>query len=365
MLGKTAHAGQLRTRQDDARGLANRVSRRNLVIGMGRWTVFAAGLALLGGCQLVDPSAPGSSARMPRVGYLSPDSPAERALWEAFRDGLASLGYVEGRTITIDERWAPENGVAAWAELAADLVRLPLDLIVVSSNTPAALAVKSATSSLPIVAVNVADPVGSGLVASLARPGGNVTGLSNSAPGITSKYLDLLRAVTPGLRRVAMLGNPTSAAVIAQWNDFVLAAQAAGLTAQLVGVRTAEDLAPGVAGAVREGVGALHVLGGSPLGELRDEVANLALQYHLPTHSGGGKGAVSQGMLMSYNPDETTMHQRAASFVDKILKGARPGDLPIEQPTVFELFVNMKIAQALSIRIPPDVASQVTEWVQE
>jgi putative ABC transport system substrate-binding protein len=281
-----------------------------------------------------------------------------------FRDGLASLGYVEGRTITIDERWAPENGVAAWEELAAELVRLPLSLIVVVANTPAAQAVKSATSTLPIVAVNVADPVGSGLVASLARPGGNLTGLSNTAPGIAGKWLELLRAVTPGLRRVAMLGNPTSAAVIAQWNDFASATQASGLTALLVGARTAEDLAPGISRAVQEGVGALCVLGGSPLTELRIEIANLALQYHLPTHSAGGPAGVRQGMLMSYNADQATMSHHAATFVDKILKGASPADLPIEQPTAFELSVNVKTAQALGITFPPDVAAQVTQWVQ-
>jgi putative ABC transport system substrate-binding protein len=302
---------------------------------------------------------------VPRIGYLSQTSAGATVAWQAFHDGLASLGYVEGRTITIDKRYGPENGVAPWAELAAELVELPLDLIVVSQNTPAALAVKSAAGSLPIVAVDVADPVGSGLVASLARPGGKVTGLSNTAPGIAGKYLDLLRAVTPGLRRVALVGNPTSAAVIAQWNDFVLAAQAVGLTALLVGVRTEEDLAPGIYGAVREGVGALQVLGGSPLGEIREEVANLALQYHLPTHSSGGQVGVSQGMLMSYSPDVATMHQRAAAFVDKVLKGARPADVPIEQPTVFELFVNMKTAQALGITFPPDVASQVTEWIRQ
>jgi putative ABC transport system substrate-binding protein len=301
--------------------------------------------------------------KVPRIGWLSsgiPPSEAERerALGlSSFLQGLRELGYVEGQNIVVEERYA-EGQLERLPELAAELVQLRVDVIV-AGDPQAILPAKQATSTIPIVMSVSADPVGSGLVASLARPGGNVTGLSNVAPQLAGKRLELLKEVVPGVSRVAVLGRPGQA----DWEPLAVATQALGGQLQALEVQSPDDIKDAFEAAVRERADVLIVLA-SPI-VLRHSrlIVDLAAESRLPTMY-PRKEYVQDGGLMYYGPSTPELHRRAAYYVDRILKGAKPGDLPVEQPTRFELVVNLKTAEALGITIPPSVLARADEVVQ-
>jgi putative ABC transport system substrate-binding protein len=273
---------------------------------------------------------------MPRLGYLSlgpREAYAETV--DAFLGALRDLGYVEGQTIAIEWRFAPLGSDAAWAELGAELVRLPVDLIVSLSSTTASLAAKAATSTIPIVVV-AALPVETGLVASLSRPGGNITGVA-SPVGVNAKHLDLLRAVVPGLTGAAFFGEANNPANRPQWDEFRTAAETAGVQPQLIELRTPGDLEEAFDLVELGGAQALSVAAQTLLRPVRERVAELALQHRLPSITRGG-GYAEAGLLMNYGQrgGAATREPAAAVYVGKISEGTRPADLPVELPTQYD-----------------------------
>ena len=317
----------------------------NLVISRRRFVVASlAGLAL--------PRA-GAAQRAARVGFLSPFTASVAAPWhEAFRPGLRELGWTEGQNITIEYRYANGNNDRL-PELAAELVRLKVDVIVASIGTDAAIA-KSATTSIPIVMASGGDPVAGGLVASLARPGGNITGLTQMAPELTGKRLELLKQIVPNLSRVAVLWYPRGTTSPLSWKEMQSPARELGIRLQSLEVQSPADFAKAFHDATTARAGAVVVLP-NPLfvANLR-RIAELAAKTRLPSifHL---REFPDVGGLLAYGVDRADMYRRAAAYVDKILKGAKPADLPIEQPTKFELVINLKTAKALGLTIPRSV----------
>ena len=320
-----------------------------------------AGLGLLAGCGALPPrTAP--AAKVPRIGYQSTASTsANAARLEAFRQGLRELGYVEGQNVAIEYRFA-EGKAERLGELAAELVRLEVDVIVTAapSSTRAA---KAATSTIPIVMAYDNDPVGNGFVASLARPGGNITGLSGFAPEISAKQLELLRAIVPGLSRVAVLGTWSLPGYETQASAMESAAGALGVRLQRLDVPGPEGLEPAFREARDGRADAVVVLPSPILESDRTRVADLAAQHRLPAiyHA---REYVEVGGLVCYGASWIGLYRRAATYVDKILKGARPADLPVEQPTTFDLVINLKTAEALGLAIPESVLEQATEVIR-
>ncbi len=300
--------------------------------------------------------------KVPRVGYLSSGSATTSRYLEAFRQGLRELGWVEGQNIVIDWRYA-EGRLDRLPDLAAELVRLKVDVIV-TVPTPAAVAAKNATGTIPIVMINVSDPVGLGLIASLARPGGNATGLSYSV-GVESfgKALELLKETVPKLHRVAVLSNPANPAHAPVIGDVKVAARSLGVQLQLLEARGPNELDVAFAAMAKERVGALLVLPDSMLILHRARLADLAAKNRLPAMY-GLREHVEAGGLMTYGPSTVANFRRAAFFMDKILKGAKPADLPVEQPTKFELVINRKTAKALGLTIPPSVLVRADEMIE-
>jgi putative ABC transport system substrate-binding protein len=303
-----------------------------------------------------------------RVGYVSigsaPGTPGSytRPL-EGFRQQLRELGWVEGRNIAIEYRWA-DGRVDRLAGLADELVRLKVDLIT-AAPTPAALAAKKATSTIPIVGLSLTEPVAVGLVASLARPGGNVTGVSYAfGTDIFGKQLELLRDVVPKVRRVAAIGDPGSSPAHPHMLDAVkTAGRSLGLELQLVDVRASSEFDGAFAAMVKERAGALLVMG-SPLFFLhRARLAELAMKHRLPSMSTQEQW-VDAGGLMSYGPNFVDVYRRGAVYVDRILKGAKPGELPIEQPTSLALVLNLKTAKRLGLAIPPGVRERADQVIE-
>jgi ABC-type uncharacterized transport system substrate-binding protein len=322
--------------------------------------VVVTALLLMG--SLVAEAQP--PAKVPRVGYLSATSRADvrsqRSL-EAFRQGLRDLGYVESQSIMIEYRWA-DGKYERLPDLAAELVRLPVDVIV-TGIVPAILAAKNATSTIPIVMTVVVDPVATGLVASIARPGRNITGSSIMAPELVAKQLELLREVVPQVSRVAILWNPANPGNAPQLRQAEVAARALGLRIQPLEVRDPTAIDRTFMLMTRERAGALLVLVDSMLIGQRERIADLAAKSRLPAVYGWGEHAEAGG-LMSYGANRFDSYRRAAVYVDKILKGAKPGDLPIQQATQFELIINLKTAKALGLTIPSSLmvrADQVIE----
>src|SRR5262245_9196812 len=304
--------------------------------------------------RLVNPVAVEAqqAAKVPRIGYLSGNLAATPHNPEAFRQGLRDLGYVEGRSVVIEYRDA-EGQLERLRALAAELVALKVDVIVVG-GTPQARAAKQATRTLPIVFATVGDPVGSGLVTSLARPGGNATGLSNLIPELVGKCLELLKQAVPGVGRVAILWQP--GAVPERTEKDILkgaevAEQALGVRPQFVEVRGPGDFDRAFSEMARARAGALTVLATTMLILERRRLVDLAAKNRLPTVYPLREFVDAQG-LMSYGANDADLFRRAATYVDKILKGAKPGDLPVEQPTKFELVINLKAAKALGLTIP-------------
>ena len=289
--------------------------------------------------------------KVPRVGFLTAFSPSDFPQWrEGFRQGLRDLGYTEGHNIVIEYRYA-EGQPERLPGLAAELVRLKMDIIA-AETTPANLAVKKVTGTIPIVMTLVADPVGSGLVSSLAHPGGNITGLSLQLPDIAAKRLQLLQEVVPMASRVAILWNSTSPITPPQFKAAEAAAPALGVQLESLGVRTPADFERAFQVATRKRVDALFILDDFFLATHMTQLGALTAKTRLPAMA-GVTGFAEAGVLISYGPNFTDITRRSVTYVDKILKGTKPGDLPIEQPTNFELVINLKTARTLGLTISP------------
>ena len=302
-------------------------------------------------------------AKVPRIGYLSPLSPSsDSTRIEAFRQGLRDFGYVEGQNIAIEYRYA-EGKFNRLPDLAAELVRFKVDVIVVAS-TPGILAAKNATSTIPIVMALSADPVPTGLVSSLACPGGNITGLSLLSGELSGKRLELLKEVVPNLSRVAVLWDPVNPATLLQLRETEAAAQVLGVQLQPLEVRgpnpdferAFQDTAGGQAGA-------LITLDDLLILIHRRKIVDFAAKKRLPAMY-GFRELPDAGGLMSYTANRSHLFRRAATYVDKLLKGAKPADLPVEQPTRFEFVINMKTAKALGLTIPPSILIRADQVIQ-
>jgi putative ABC transport system substrate-binding protein len=304
------------------------------------------------------------AAKVARIGYLAHDLAANPHMPEAFRQGLRDLAYVEGRNLVIEYRDA-EGKSERLPALAAELVALKVDVIL-AGGTPQALAAKQATRTLPIVFANSGDPVGSGLVTSLARPGGNVTGLSNLGTELVGKCLEQLTQAVPGVSRVAALWQP---GVLPERTDkdmlkgAEVAARALGVRLQFVEARGPADFDRAFSDMTRARADALTVLRSSMLSNERRRLVDLAAKNRLPTVY-PWREFVDAGGLMSYGANVADLFRRAATYVDKILKGAKPADLPVEQPTRFELVINLKTAKALGLTIPPLLLGRADEVIQ-
>ena len=296
-----------------------------------------------------------------RIGVLSGFTREHDRNVEAFLEGMRALGYVEGQHLVLEYRGAAGQ-YERFPALAAELVRLPVDVLL-AGGTPAALAAKDATTTIPIVIAGVGDPVGSGLVTSLARPGGNVTGVSVLQPEVIGKQLEFLKNVSPTVSRVAILWNPANPGTARTRRAAEVAAPAVGVQLYLVETHGPEAFDRAFAAMTRAQAGALLVLGDPMFAQHRSRLAALAAANHLPTVY-NNRLFVEAGGLLCYGPSHPDMYRRAATYVDKILKGAKPGDLPVEQPTTFELVINLKTAKALGITIPPSLLLLADEVIQ-
>ena len=321
-------------------------------------------IMLLGGTAASVPLAARAQQKpMPVIGFLGNDRGAPGVA--GFNQGLRELGYTEGRNILIEYRWA-EGKPERFPVLAAELVALKVDVILTAGGTLAALAAKQATTTLPIVFGVVGDPIAEGLVTSLARPGGNVTGLSNVTNDLIGKWLELLKQVVPGINLVAVLWKPDSMpdrAREVRLKELNVSAQALGVQLQVVEALGPADLDKAFLDISAKGASALVVLTTPIFGIERQRIADLAAKNRLPTVY-ASRNYVDVGGLMSYGPNFADLHRRAASYVDKILKGAKPSDLPVEQPTKFELVVNLKTAKALGVEIPATVLTRADEVIE-
>ena len=315
---------------------------------------------VLGTCVLAVPFAVrAQQQRVYRIGFLGNSTAAlEANLVGPFREGLRDLGYVEGRNIVIEYRWA-EGKYERFPELIAELVALNVDIIV-TAGTPAALAVKRAMVRIPLVMAAVGDPVGTGLVASLARPGGNFTGLTAIAPDLEGKRLELLREVVPKVSHVSFLLNPENALQTASEKQARAAAEVLHVDVQFVGVREVSHFDQAFDTIAKERPDALIVLADRVFLHNRARIVDFAARNRLPAVY-PYRELVEAGGLMSFGPNYADMHRRAANYVDKILKGAKPADLPVEQPTKFELIINLKTAKALGLTIPQSVLIRADE----
>jgi putative tryptophan/tyrosine transport system substrate-binding protein len=300
--------------------------------------------------------------KIPRIGFLGNSTAAlEENLVEPFRQGLRDLGYVEGRNILIEYRWA-EGKYQRFPTLIAELIALKVDVIV-TAGTPASLAVKKATTSIPLVMIAVGDPVGTGLITSLAHPGGNITGLTSIAGDLEGKRLELLREVVPGLSHVAVFWNPASPFQVVAEKEVQAAARVLRMKVLSLGVQAQEQLDNAFATIRRERPGALLVLADRLFLHNRARIMDFATQNHLPgVHA--YVELVEAGGLMSYGPSYADMHKRAAIYVDKILKGRKPADLPVEQPMKFEFVVNLKAAKQIGLTIPPNVLARADKVIK-
>jgi putative ABC transport system substrate-binding protein len=301
-------------------------------------------------------------AKVPRIGFLGVTSPSTiSARIEAFRQGLSELGYVEGKNIVIEYRWA-EGNFDRLPALAVELVRLNVDVIVTAGPMDTRTA-KEATSRIPIVMTWDQDPVGSGFVASLARPGGNITGLSILAPEISGKQLELLKEIVPKLSRVVFLGNSSEPGNAQALREMEAAARAFGVQLQYLDVLAPKDIEPAFRAATKGRAQAILVLTSPVVVAQRTQVVDLAVKNRLPAIY-YRRQFVEDGGLMSYGVSQNDLDRRAATYVDKILKGAKPADLPVEQPTKFEFIVNLKTAKQIGLTIPPNVLARADRVIK-
>jgi putative ABC transport system substrate-binding protein len=300
--------------------------------------------------------------KVPRIGFLSAISPSSVSVrTEAFRQGLRELGYVEGKNIVIEWRYA-EGKIDRLSEFSAELVRLKVDVIVSSGPTPIRPA-KEATATIPIVFTFDSDPVGNGFVASLARPGGNITGLSTLAPEISGKQLEILKEIVPRLSRVAVLGNSTRPGNAQALRATELAAGAFGVQLQYLDIIGPKDLETTFQAASKGSAEALLVLPSPVTTSHRIQLADLAVKSRLPAIYPMSESA-EDGGLMSYGTNVADLYKRAATYVDKILKGAKPADLPVEQPIKFEFIINLKAAKQIDLTIPPNVLARADKVIK-
>ena len=316
--------------------------------------VAALALALFAAPFAVEAQQTG---KVPRVGVLGGQSPESSPAILGLRQGLSELGYVEGQNIAIEWRWARGND-ERFPDLAAELVRLKVDIIV-AATAPGAQAAQRATKTIPIVMGFVNDPVALGLVANLARPGGNITGLTVPTSEMAGKRLQLLREVAPTVARIAVFSDPGQPTDL---GGTEAAARALGVPLQVWKVRSGGELDRTFTAIARERAAGIIILPGSTTFAYRAHIAQLAVTHRLPT-SAWARELTEAGCLMSYGANLHDVARRAAYFVDKILKGAKPGDLPIEQPTKFELVINLKTAKALGLTIPPSLLGRADEVI--
>lgn len=302
------------------------------------------------------------ATRVHRIGFLGNSTAAlEANLIGPFRDGLRELGYVEGRNVVIEYRWA-EGDYARFPKLVAELLSLGVEMIV-TAGTPAAQAVQRASRTIPLVMVAVGDPVHTGLAATLAHPGGNATGLTSIAPDLEGKRIELLTLVVPRLAGIAVLWNPGNAFHAGAEREAQIAAKRVHLDLLSVPVRTASDFDAAFAAIAGAHAGALSVLADRVFLHNRARIVAFAEQHRLPAVY-PYRELVDAGGLMSFGPDYGEMHRRAATYVDRILKGARPGDLPIEQPTKFQLLINVRAARSIGLSIPPSLLVRADEVIE-
>jgi ABC-type uncharacterized transport system substrate-binding protein len=320
-------------------------------------------LALVGAAAFDPfPAAAQGPNNRPRIGFLGNSTPAlEASLVDSFRKGLGDLGYVEGRSISIEYRWA-EGDYDRLPSLVRDLVKSKVEMIV-TAGTPAALAVKEAGSSVPLVMIAVGDPVGTGLVSSLARPGGNVTGLTSMTPELEGKRLQLIKEVVPAVSRLAVFWNPANAYQTADAEQVEAAASVLNVPVLSLPVRTGEELDNAFAKVLAEGADAALILADRLFLHNRQRIADFLVTNRLPVMN-AYRELVEAGALMSFGPSYAVMHRQAASYVDKILKGTKPADLPVQQPAKFEFVVNLKSAGAIGVAIPHAVLLRADEVIE-
>ncbi len=323
-----------------------------------RVALILALVASLAAPRAVDAQQAGKMWRIGTLDYGS--EAARRDLWKEFREGLHELGYIEGRNITLEARWA--NGVASeLPRLSAELVRSKPDLIAVAS-TPAALAIKQATDKIPVVFMSVGEVLHVGLVPSVGRPGGNITGVATLTTEVSQKWVELLRDAVP-ITRLGIIWDGGNAAAVVYAEEVRKAAQSQGIPFRLQSVRSIEKFEPAVSALKRERVNALVIVPGPMFFSARETIADIAAKHRVATITGQREYA-DAGLLMAYGANLAEGFKRAAVYVDKVLKGAKPGDLPIEQPTKFELIINMKTAKALGLTIPPLLLLRADQVIQ-
>jgi len=320
---------------------------------------FALGAVLL---ALSFPSAAQQPAKIQRIGYLTANSAAaEQLRLDPFRQGLRARGHVEGQNIAIEYRFT-DGKFDRLPEFAAELVRLKVDVLVVNT-TNAALAAKNATETIPIFFMGVSDPIGAGLIDSLPHPGGNITGLTNIAPVLSGKRLELLKETVPKLSRVAVLWDPKNPGSTPQWNESQLAARDLGLQLHSMEVSSVDKYESAFKGAIKARSAGLAVTLNPLANSNQKRIVDLAAKHRLPAIY-ARSDFVDNGGLMSYGPSFASEGRDAARLVDKILKGAKPADLPVEQPMTFELVMNLKTVKALGLTIPPIVLMRVQRVVK-
>jgi putative ABC transport system substrate-binding protein len=330
----------------------DRWSRRQVVQGVG-----VAGLGLLAGCgRLPWQSQP---ARIARVGWLAGD--ANLPFYEAFRRGIHEQGYIEGQNLVLEYRSADGRGELI-SVLAFELTRLPVDVLV-AVGTPETQAAKEATSTVPVVFAQVSDPVASGFVTSLARPGGNITGLTSITPELSAKRLELLREVVPTVTRIGVLTTSDNPARLLDWYEVQSAARLLGLQVELLEVRESQDFELVFEAAIQEHLDALNIFGDFLILRELPRILEFTSKRRLPVMY-SQRQFVDRGGLMAYGPSFLALHFQAATYVDKILKGTPPSDLPVQRPREFEFVINLQTAQALGLTIPEHVLLQATEVMQ-
>ena len=316
-------------------------------------------VAALGGTAITDAQ---QVKKVARIGFLaSSSSERVKSRLAAFQQGLRELGYVEEKNVIIEYRSA-EGKFERLPEIASELVRLKVDLLVVE-GAPAAHATKNATSVIPIVIGNAADPVGTGLVASLARPGGNITGLSDFNLGVVTKRLELLKEVVPSASRIAVLWNPTNPTNPLQLKETQVAAPGLGVTLLSLEAKGADDIERAFSAIRKERPGALIAIGDPMFGTQQKRITQLTIKSRLPAIYGAPE-SVDAGGLMSYGTNFADLFRRAATYADKILKGTKPADLPVEQPKKFEFIINLKAAKQIGLIIPPNVLARADRVIR-
>ena len=319
-------------------------------------------ITLLGGVTTWSLAARAQQAgKLRTIGFLGAQTASAQREWtRAFVQRLHELGWMEGRTVAIEYRWA-EGRLERSAELSAELVRLKVDVIVTHSAEPV-LAAKRETGVIPIVFPVAADPVGNGLVASLTRPGGNATGLSLQSTDLAGKRVEILREVLPGFHRLGIIANIDAPAAVLEMREVQAAASAVGLASTVFEIRRVNDIAPAI-DALKDRVEALYIVSDPLLGTNRNRLAILAVGARLPTMQ-GFREQVEAGGLVSYGANFPDLFRRAGDYVDKILRGAKPADLPVEQPTKFDLVVNLITARVLGLTVPPTLLARADEVIE-